>query len=1001
MKPAVVTYKGGVYTVQITLGNAAAIKGVLIGKKEAKQITSDGVVTTYEVELDSLDDTTITMSAFFGSPEGPLGFDTANAKDTSAPTPSVPDPYESSYQVYYKGSDASQQYVGKSFQSKVKVVPQADGSYIVELTANSLGNAGKLADVKVAGEAVAYTDNADGSRTYEIPMSDLKATLDFTFGYTISFGNQSRTMEHPFQLVLDGAEYAGPTATTSFLVEQIAKAKSELAAGEKKPQAAKDALQKAIDDAQAVADDANATDRERGDAMKAVVDATAAFKATPDVTVADPYESDYQIYYKGSDATADYVGRSFQSKVKVVPQADGTAVVELTANSLGNAGKLADVKVDGTAVAYTDNLDGSRTYEIPVADVKGTTDFTFGYTVSFNGQSRTMEHPFQLVLAGGAYTGYTATVEFLNAQITSAEGTLAAGEKKPQAAKDALQKAIDDAKAVAAKADATPAERGDAVKALDAAVKAFKATADEEEKPTEGLELGKTYDVSYKLYKTGTTESSMASGMFVSPAEVKRMDDGYRVRLTTAVEAGKLLQAVTFGSDDATATAYTDADGNVVYEFTVASIDKAIDLGFTYDTGSAGMGVMTHHADLVLDASTAKEAAESELTPVTPDQTEVDKSKLTSAIAEAKKLAQGNKTEDAYKALQSAIAAAQKVADDESADQAAVDKAVETLNAAVKAFKDSADKPSDKTMVAGKEYTVAAQLQKEDGSASMAADFFEKTATVVWDGAKSYKVTFTVTADGVQYIKGIVGKDATVTDLGGGKYAVTVESLANRIALTFSLSVPGIQSMEQTGYLWLDTASLPGLPEQQKPETKPETKPNTNPNPKGDENEEGFQVGHTYQVPIAFKKLGSSETSMAAQYFGDTALVRPQSDGTFKVSFSTNKPEWISALTFNGATVTRNGSEYTLTIPAATADQVLQLGLTIKPMGDKAVTTDLHLYLSQAKDLGTGKDGVTSSSDKVLPQTGDAQQAVIAGTAVAGIAAIAAAEAIRRRKRAE
>ena len=37
-----------------------------------------------------------------------------------------------------------------------------------------------------------------------------------------------------------------------------------------------------------------------------------------------------------------------------------------------------------------------------------------------------------------------------------------------------------------------------------------------------------------------------------------------------------------------------------------------------------------------------------------------------------------------------------------------------------------------------------------------------------------------------------------------------------------------------------------------------------------------FQVGHTYEVPIAFFKQGSvTEKSMAAQYFGDTALVRP------------------------------------------------------------------------------------------------------------------------------
>ena len=96
--------------------------------------------------------------------------------------------------------------------------------------------------------------------------------------------------------------------------------------------------------------------------------------------------------------------------------------------------------------------------------------------------------------------------------------------------------------------------------------------------------------------------------------------------------------------------------------------------------------------------------------------------------------------------------------------------------------------------------------------------------------------------------------------------------------------------MTQTGYLQIDTTVLPTKSgEQIKPESP--TVPSggndgPNNNATGNEATAKFQVGHTYQVPIAFMKHNSSEASMAAKYFGDTALVRPQANGTFQVSFA-------------------------------------------------------------------------------------------------------------------
>ena len=139
-------------------------------------------------------------------------------------------------------------------------------------------------------------------------------------------------------------------------------------------------------------------------------------------------------------------------------------------------------------------------------------------------------------------------------------------------------------------------------------------------------------------------------------------------------------------------------------------------------------------------------------------------------------------------------------------------------------------------------------------------------------------------------------------------------------------------------------------------------------------------------------KENSSETSMAAQYFGSTAYVRPLENGTMEVSFTTNRLDYISAVTYQGASVSRSGSTFTLTIPYTESDTVIPLGLSIVPMqelGMGEVTADMHLYLTQATDLGTDVTG-TPAAYSTLAQTGDDTPA----TAVAGLATLAAAGAV-------
>ena len=69
----------------------------------------------------------------------------------------------------------------------------------------------------------------------------------------------------------------------------------------------------------------------------------------------------------------------------------------------------------------------------------------------------------------------------------------------------------------------------------------------------------------------------------------------------------------------------------------------------------------------------------------------LEKEALTKEIAEAKKVEQGKKTDEAFNTLKAAITTAEKVLE-EATEQTQLDEAVKTLKAAVKAFNESADK---------------------------------------------------------------------------------------------------------------------------------------------------------------------------------------------------------------------------------------------------------------------------------------------------------------------
>ena len=129
----------------------------------------------------------------------------------------------------------------------------------------------------------------------------------------------------------------------------------------------------------------------------------------------------------------------------------------------------------------------------------------------------------------------------------------------------------------------------------------------------------------------------------------------------------------------------------------------------------------------------------------TPDQVVVDKSKLADAIADAKAVTQGNKTDDAWNTLQAAIAKAEGTRDNDKAMQADVDNALAALNNAVNTFKASADKPAESTL----DFS-----NLPAGTYSINIDMYKmnRTDKSMSDVAINHKAKLTVDADGTYWL---------------------------------------------------------------------------------------------------------------------------------------------------------------------------------------------------------------------------------------------------------
>ena len=532
-------------------------------------------------------------------------------------------------------------------------------------------------------------------------------------------------------------------------------------------------------------------------------------------------------------------------------------------------------------------------------------------------------------------------------------------------------------------------------------------------------EVATSYESGYTLYYKGQQANDKLKSRFQDKVKITPKDGKYYVELTANSLRSEAEDAelgdVTY--DGKTAEKVTHEDGSATYTLVLDSVNETYDFTFAYKVPSMNM----EHSwpfQLVLDGGKYS----GETTDPGQDEQKVDKTELNKAIAAAKALEQGKKSDEAWNALQDAISTAEKAAANDKIPQAGVDGVTAQLKKAIETFNDSDDvtdptpTPSDETvttadgfkLVAGKEYTLPVSfINVSTGEESTAANFMEETATVVYaDGA--YSVTVTPNAQGAKFLTAMAYNGQAAVQNADGSFTISGVSAINK-DITVKVTMPG-GTVDMN--VRLDASSLPtasGEPVTPQPPANNNNNGN-NTNNSGttttdsncEQAEQGFQVGHTYQVPTSWLKHNSTEESMAAKYFGDTALVRPQSDGTFKVSFSaTGEGEsHIIKLTYNDTELAKSGTQYTVSIPKADSDTVVPISMTIKEMeqlGGGAQVADMHLKLSQAKDLGTGQDNVVASSSKILSQTGDNAAGVAGAAAVAAVVAGGAVVAARRR----
>lgn len=312
--------------------------------------------------------------------------------------------------------------------------------------------------------------------------------------------------------------------------------------------------------------------------------------------------------------------------------------------------------------------------------------------------------------------------------------------KKSDDAWNALKSAIATAQGVYDNAAATQEKVNAAATTLDAAVKTFQDSADVSgvTDPFDGVIETEAFYVAGQKFvdASGNAIASSDAAFSGTTLNIRRVDAAegrYEVKLQTRYTdpAGPVITAVSYeAADDAARSAKAarkvrdSANGTgwhtVEWRIYVDDLSQQQKLDVQYTANGEAKSQTLYITPLKADAKlgTPLEAMTGKADFYRTNNY-LDATGLFLAIEDAKAVEQGNKTDDAWNTLQAAIDAAQKVYDNTSKQQDDCDSAVETLNAAVKAFQDSADQakvdPFDGKLQENTRYQTAQFVYDENG----------------------------------------------------------------------------------------------------------------------------------------------------------------------------------------------------------------------------------------------------------------------------------------------
>lgn len=129
----------------------------------------------------------------------------------------------------------------------------------------------------------------------------------------------------------------------------------------------------------------------------------------------------------------------------------------------------------------------------------------------------------------------------------------------------------------------------------------------------------------------------------------------------------------------------------------------------------------------------------------------------------------------------------------------------------------------------------------------------------------------------------------------------------------------------------------------------------------------------TYTVPVTLLKAGSSSTSIANQFFTQTANVKV-TGGTYQIQLQTNGADYITSVTVGGQPVNedKSGSNANLTVNLTNPSDLVPVtfGLQVPGLGKMNPSAQFQFNWSSAtRTQGSTPEAATSSNATATPAT--------------------------------